>query len=251
MGARWDTGGSGVRVVSEGRGPDCLCREKDKARLLSHRKLSNRSDCRDTSTGWYIDDIKVRIKAPTFTGDFEDGWGDWGADRGIWQVGTPTGDGPGECFGGTKCVGTHLAGNYPGNGPSLLTSPAIVLPTVVTGEDLYLRFRNWFSYSTGDSGQVQVSAWDGVTKTWGAWENVGTEVVDTSRGKWLQWGEKLTDYAGKKIRLGFYHTASCQDACCRDISTGWYIDNLVIFKINFWTSDGAGKERGYSLQATL
>jgi len=68
--------------------------------------------------------IEVRVKVPTFTGDFEDGWGDWGADRGIWQVGTPTGDGPGGCFDGTKCVGTHLDGNYRQLAPAF--SPALL-----------------------------------------------------------------------------------------------------------------------------
>ena len=37
--------------------------------------------------GWYIDDILVIKKIPTFTGDFEMGWVDWSASTGVWQIG--------------------------------------------------------------------------------------------------------------------------------------------------------------------
>ena len=61
-------------------------REKDKALAFLTPPSVTAAHCADTDVGWYIDDIEVRIKAPAWTGDFEDGWGDWGADRGIWQV---------------------------------------------------------------------------------------------------------------------------------------------------------------------
>ena len=35
----------------------------------------------------------------------------------------------------------------------------------------------------------------------------------------------------------------CIQYGCPDTSTGWYIDNLAIFKIKLWTSDGAGKRK--------
>ena len=44
--------------------------------------------------------------------NFESGWDGWGADYGVWEVGTPAA-GPDSCHGGSKCAGTVLGGNYP------------------------------------------------------------------------------------------------------------------------------------------
>ncbi len=179
----------------------------------------------NVSTGWYIDDVLVVKKAPEFTGDFEAGWGDWSADRGVWQVGTPTA-GPTSCFSGLQCAGTELAGNYGPNTDSRLVSPTIVLPTVAGAEEIHLRFRSWFSYSAGDSGQVQVLVRDPVTGAFAAGVNVGTAVVSTSGG-WSLKDVDLTAYAGETVRLAFFHTAA--DVCCGgNVSTGWYIDNIQI-----------------------
>jgi hypothetical protein len=114
---------------------------------------------------------------PEFSGDFETGWGDWSTDLGVWQIGVPTA-GPGSCYEGEQCAGTVLDGNYPPDTDSRLISATITLPIGTGPEGVWLRFQNWFSYIYSDSGQVQVSVWDGAS--WGSWENVGTPVVNTS-----------------------------------------------------------------------
>jgi bacillopeptidase F (M6 metalloprotease family) len=121
------------------------------------------------STGWYIDDIQLVIKVPQLSGDFEAGWGDWSADRGLWEVGTPTA-GPSSCHSGSQCVGTVLSGNYANLTDSRLISPTMLLPGVGGDEALLLRFWHWYSYSTYDSGAFQISSWDG--EKWSDWSTI-------------------------------------------------------------------------------
>ncbi len=167
---------------------------------------------------------------------WEDGWANWYADNGVWQIGVPTA-GPTSCFSGTQCAGTVLDANYPAYTDSRLISPAIQLTSITGNEEIHLRFRHWFSYSTYDSGQVQISVWDAATSTWGAWTNKGTAVVSTSA--WTLKDVELTAYAGETIRLGFYHTAQRSPTSSYvSESTGWYIDDIeIVTKVPEFTGD--------------
>jgi len=173
------------------------------------------------STGWYIDDIEIVSKLPAFSGDFESGWDDWSASRGVWQVGVP-GSGPDDCFAGSQCAGTILDGNYPDATNSRLVSATLQLPTVDAFEEIHLRFQNWFSYEVGDSGRVQIAVWDAGTSTWGSWINKGT-VASNESGGWTLNDVTLTSYAGETIRVGFLHTESSIG-----VDAGWYIDAVEI-----------------------
>ena len=175
------------------------------------------------STGWYIDDIQIIKKVPELTGNFESGWGDWSADSGVWEVGTPSA-GPDSCHGGSKCAGTVLGGNYPPDTDSRLISPSIMLPGVSGAEELHLRFWHWFSYDRGDAGYVQISVYDEVAEEWSAWATIGNSLVNNTP-VWSLMGVELTDYANKKVRIAFYHTAVHYYE-----STGWYIDDIQIIK---------------------
>jgi len=97
------------------------------------------------SHGWFVDEVKIVSGTPQFSGDFESGWGDWSADRGVWQVGTP-GASPAACYAGSSCVGTTLNGVYPVNTDSRLISA----PLEVSGVQPRLTFWQWFSYSSHD-----------------------------------------------------------------------------------------------------
>ena len=178
------------------------------------------------ASGWYLDDIEIVTTTPTFTGDFESGWDQWGSDRGVWQVGTPTSGGSGVCATGNSCVGTHLGGNYGSYTNSRLVSAPTVLPTAVGLDEVRLTFQNWYSYSTSDYGQVQVQVWDSAGQTWGAWENVGTSVTNSSG--WAQKAVDLTAYAGQTVRIAFLHVAYRGNPGIANESTGWYIDDIVI-----------------------
>ena len=190
--------------------------------------------CGGSSFGWYIDDVQIVKSVPVFTGDFETGWNDWFADRGVWEIGTPTA-GPSACYGGTQCAGTILNGNYPDDTDSRLISASIQLPPVVSGEEIQLRFWQWFSYvSNGtacDAGYVQISVQDKTTGVWSDWTNVGNPIINTS--SWSRMSVDLTAYAGAKARLAFYHTATSDSSYpyyCGGSSSGWYVDNVQIVK---------------------
>ncbi|MCP5006694.1 MAG: hypothetical protein GY941_22535, partial [Planctomycetes bacterium] len=135
----------------------------------------NRYNSGSESYGWFIDEVKIVSGAPQFSGSFEEGWGDWLADRGVWQVGTPNGGGPGSCYSGEGCMGTNLTGNYYANTDSRMISAPMIVPK----DHGRLQFWQWFSYSSHDSGTVQISvkAADG---SWSDWVNIGNSQVDVS-----------------------------------------------------------------------
>ena len=72
-----------------------------------HSAGRNKYNHASESHGWFVDDVKIVSGTPQFSGDFETGWNDWYADRGVWQVGTP-GAGPAASYAGSACVGTTL-----------------------------------------------------------------------------------------------------------------------------------------------
>jgi hypothetical protein len=164
-----------------------------------------------------------------YSEDFKTGGGDWAADSGVWAIGQAcdgcrdTPNDPGD-----QCAATGLCGNHPAETSSLfyLAFRSIQLPALAEGEELHLRFWHRFSYSTYDSGQVQISVYDAGAKSWGAWENIGSAIWDSS--DWSLADIDITAYAGKKIRLGFQHTAICYWPNCGDTSTGWFIDDIEI-----------------------
>ena len=175
------------------------------------------------SSGWYIDEVTIERFVPDFgDGSFETGWGDWYADRGVWQVGTPTA-GPGGCHSGTQCAGTVLNGNYPAYTDSRLISPTITLENVSGAEEIHLRFWQWFAYYpygvsySNDYATVQISTDDGQT-----WTSVGNRIQDYSGG-WSLNSIDLTAYAGQQVRIAFYHS---EDPDYQ--SSGWYIDEVTI-----------------------
>ena len=180
------------------------------------------------STGWYIDDIEVVAKVPEFTGGFETGWGDWSADGGIWQVG-PSTSVPG--YSGNNCAGTVLNSSYHAWTDSRLVSATFQLPAVSAAEELHLRFMQWFSYSSYDSGQVQIQVQDEATGEWEDWQDIGPSMVNTS--PWSLMDIEITAYAGETVRLGFYHTAHRSPSYSGSESTGWYIDEINASIINY------------------
>lgn len=175
----------------------------------------------DEGIGWYIDDIEITKSVPLFSGNFESGWDGWSAQNGVWQVGTPT-SGPTNCNGGFKCAGTILDGNYPRDTDSVLTSPSVQLPNIKPGDEIHLNFWHWFSYSLYDHGEVKISVYNSSSGLWEDSLKIGNDVVG-SGSIWSPADRDLTQFAGKKIRIIFYHVAVWNGE-----STGWYIDDIKI-----------------------
>ncbi len=180
--------------------------------------------------GWYIDDIQVLKLIPEFTGDFEDGWVDWSASQGVWQIGAP-GAGPGTCHAGASCAGTVLNGNYPTYTDSRLVSAPIDVPALNSlDQEIRLRYWQWFAYWTNDRAVVQISEFDEANGTWSEWLELGGEISvqgsESLSSGWSRTDLSLTAYTGKTIRIGFYHTADTPNDWL-----GWYIDDVEVLKL--------------------
>jgi len=174
----------------------------------------------DQYSGWFVDRIEMITKVPEATWDFECGWDEWASTRGVWQVGVPT-SGPSNCYSGTQCAGTHIAGNYPSSTDSVLTSPTIDLSVFNPGDPINLTFMHWYNYGD-DYGEVIIQQYDEVTKTW-TWSGAISTIGGTSGG-WTKHPDiDISTYTGKKIRIGFYHHADGYDQY-----PGWYIDHIRI-----------------------
>ena len=183
------------------------------------------------SVGWYLDDVEIlKQMIPIFSGfdDLELGWGDWYSDDGIWEVGEPS-SGPGAAYSGLNCAATILDGNYPYGPDSRLISPQIELPDVANGEEILLRFRQFYTYSSSDKGQVQIKIYDSENSEWSDWTTLKT--INQHTPVWHHGRVDLTAYAGKRVRIAFYHVDVTEDPSGivhHYESVGWYLDDVEI-----------------------
>ncbi len=174
----------------------------------------------NVSTGWYIDNVEVITGPIDFNTpeDWENGIGDWASERGTWEVGTPS-VGPGAAYDGQQCAATVLEGNYSEPVDSRLESPKFTVPAA--SENPRLRFWHWYSMSSGDYGKVQIKI-EGATD----WEDISTSYTSTGSNIWTYTYFPLSDYAGETVQIAFYFHSV--DTYFGNISTGWYIDNVII-----------------------
>jgi hypothetical protein len=87
-----------------------------------------------------------------------------------WQVGTPSGPGPGACHVGSGCFGTYLAGNYVSCERAALRSPKLDLSqcAAVGVKLVFYHYYDFFSGTYGgsawaDGGFIELSADDGAS----------------------------------------------------------------------------------------
>ena len=209
-----EPGGSGIRAFSAqldfGLGNGELLRLE--GRFADSVSMATATAARITAVG----------AAPPFTGlsDFEAGAPGWMVDNGVWEIGVASA-GPGACFSGDSCVGTVLGGDYPRGVNSRLISPEVTLPTLAAGEELLLRYRQWWSNQVNDDGHVQVQVYE--SGVWSEWTTLVTFTGYFRRG-WHHARVELSAYAGKQVRLGFWHT----DYNDSNQAAGWYIDDVQL-----------------------
>jgi bacillopeptidase F (M6 metalloprotease family) len=170
----------------------------------------------DVSTGWYIDDIlfTTGMNSLIVPEGFENGIGNWSAERGTWEVGIPT-SGPGSSYSGQNCAATVLNGNYAETVDSRLISP----PFQVSYQNPALHFWHWYSFAAGDYGEVQIKF------DTGDWHPISQQYANTSSGVWTNYYISLSQYAGMNAQLGFFFHAQ-QVGYYGDVSSGWYIDEI-------------------------
>jgi hypothetical protein len=176
------------------------------------------NDC-DGDTDTEDSDCDNPSTTTVFSEDFEAGWNDWFADNGNWEVGTPT-SGPSVAHSGSNVGGTVLAGDY-ANTTSSLVSPTIELPTIETGEEIHLRFWNWFSFGSQDRGDVRVSQ-QTAPGVWTDWVILGTH--SGASGVWTHAMVDLSAYAGMTVRIGF----QLRQGSYSYVGPGWFVDDVLI-----------------------
>ncbi|MBZ0108078.1 MAG: FG-GAP-like repeat-containing protein [Candidatus Scalindua rubra] len=103
------------------------------------------------------------------------------------------------------------------------------MPIVAVGEEVSLRFMEYYTYSSSDRGEVQISEYDSVNETWSDW--IVLKTVNQHTPVWHHVRVDLTAYAGKRVRIAFSHidgTETSNGFNAHKESTGWYIDDVVI-----------------------
>ncbi|HUD46177.1 MAG TPA: choice-of-anchor J domain-containing protein [Candidatus Baltobacteraceae bacterium] len=183
-----------------------------------------------TNPGWYVDDIALEEGTPVFNNP--EGWtngiGDWYAEQGTWQVGSPTkSSGPAtnslgaQAYEGTNCAVTLLNSDYQAGMNSRLISPYFVLPPPSSSP--YLRFWHWYSFACAFYGcdyglvEIQVGTND--------WQAVSPQYTEYS-GSWTEPFVDLTSFGGQTVRLAFEAVyVNGQGA----VNSGWYVDNIQVY----------------------
>ena len=178
-----------------------------------------------TAAGWYVDDVSVVTGTPVFNNPegFELGLGDWYAEEGTWQVGSPTKSSGAttnslgaQAHTGTNCAVTILNANYPASMNSRLVSPAFAVPAA----DQYPRLRFWHWYSFGaaayyDYGVVEVRVGTN------AWQVTSPQYTGYS-GDWTYASVDLSAFAGKTVQVAFHAVDGNRTAA------GWYVDDVSV-----------------------
>jgi len=196
-----------------------------------HTASRNSAGHASESTGWYIDDVEIERITPQFSGDFDGSGGDWTVEDGLWEFGMPVA-GPAAAHSRPHCTGTNLEGNYQGYRDGRLISPSFSLSPVSGSEGRFLSYYQWWSYSSYDSGKVQISSFDPSTGDWSAWADVSGSYISGVSLSWTQRELNLTAWAGQKVRVAFLHTASRNSAGHASESTGWYIDEVHVTAVD-------------------
>jgi len=183
------------------------------------------ANCAAAYAGWFIDDVEV-VSGPYQMANpegFENGLGDWAADRGNWQVGHPIG-GPGRAHSGNQCAAVVLDGTYFNDTSSSLVSPWFTVPP--SNQIPQLKFWHWVSIHGGggssgycfqpaDYAQVLVRGTNGATEA--------LSVAYGGSSGWTQASLPLDKYSGQPVQLLFYFYANCNVG-----TAGWFIDDICV-----------------------
>ena len=170
-----------------------------------------------------------------FEEDFESPAPEWEIDNDVWEIGEPV-SGPDSAFSGENCAATVLDGNYPYGPDSRLISPLVILPEASLTEEILFQYWQWYIYANNDAygstdkGDIQIQVLE--DEVWTAWETIRTSARDVGNA-WSFASIDLTSYAGKTVRLAFYHQDGTEDpngSIHHYENVGWYIDDIAIIK---------------------
>jgi hypothetical protein len=169
------------------------------------------------ATGWFIDDASFETGPMTFTSPegFENGYGDWSVEAGVWSLDKPK-TGPDSAQTGERCAGTAMTGNFPTSQQARLVSPIFQVAAASTNP--HFKYSYWYDFGTAARGQLQIRV--GATQ-WG--DISGQTLTQSGGGTWRNGSVDLTSYAGQEVQLGFFlFTQGASDA------PGWFVDDVSI-----------------------
>jgi uncharacterized membrane protein len=158
------------------------------------------------------------------------GWTDVSSAGTEWQLGNPSGYGPGTAYSPSNCWGTNIISPYTNNADVYLTTPALDTSSAPAGATL--SFWMWLS-SEGwcDAGWVEASTdgsnWDILSPAAGPtyqptmWGSPGyTGWIGSS---WQYAEFNLTGYTGGALWIRFHFRTDSSVT-----SSGWYIDDIIV-----------------------
>lgn len=174
-----------------------------------------------TNEGWFVDDVKLEtgpLKLAAVEG-FENGFGDWSVQGGVWAIGAPTNAAGPTAYAGSGVAGTNLKVNYGGAQDARLVSPEFTVPAADTNP----RFKYLYWYSLGHNGGIIDYGQLQIRSAGGDWVDVAGEKITDSSNQWSQRIVDLSGYAGQPIQIGF-HLVTWGAAP----APGWFIDNASL-----------------------
>ncbi len=193
-------------------------------------------------TVWDMAQVRTQVlfASPWYDG-FEDGWGVWTTEviqQSVWgptnwEIGDPSGAGPGTALNGTNCAGTNIDDVYYTYGADI----TMVSPYVQLGPGTQiLSFYTWYNIRYGcnarDGGFVEINNGGGWTQIWpnggypasGSMGGYWTDGFSGDSNGWQYYEFDLSAYAGQIVQVRF-HFAESQ--YCNNY-WGWYVDDVSI-----------------------
>ena len=158
--------------------------------------------------------------------DFEsgsEGWGGWG------YCNESNLFGPDSARSGMYCRGTVCDDYYATFSTYILLSPEMQLPSISSGESVYLSFWHWYAIADvfdWSYAYIEISDDDRVT-----WDTL-REPFDGYDTDWKPDGEWISAYAGKRVFIRFTLYAGLAN------HIGWYIDDISIVLRTFGVDAG-------------
>ncbi|MCP4580672.1 MAG: T9SS type A sorting domain-containing protein [candidate division Zixibacteria bacterium] len=159
-------------------------------------------------SGEYVPDLALEPE------NFENGWNDWYASGGVWDIGPPDSPGPEEAFSGVRCAGTVLAGGY----PRLINSRLVSPPFYVPNDEPLLKFWHWFHNRYDDYGVVEIK----IEHPDSDWVEISDHFNPSSQ-VWTRYQIELDSFAGEFVRIAFRF-----DVGSPGNFPGWYVDSVTI-----------------------
>ncbi|MDI6767905.1 MAG: T9SS type A sorting domain-containing protein [Bacteroidota bacterium] len=159
-----------------------------------------------------------------FFADFEGPTGAWSVDNGLWQIGVDT---IARYRSQSKVAGTLLNGRIPNDTYTTRLNRIFVLPNVTSNQELRLRYWSWFHRENSVQASVQIRV-DTGGGNFNSWKTISATAT-TAWSPWSQSSVELTQYAGRRVNIGFAFSATWGLAYPAG-GYGWYIDDVKIVK---------------------